>query len=54
MSAGGPLGNIPSMDYGPLNSISVIETNILNELGFSIEINFKNVDEKLKLANTAI
>ena len=53
VSARGPLGNIPSMDYVPKNSISVIGTNLLNKLGFSVEINYRNVGEELKLANTA-
>ena len=39
VSARGPLGNIPSMYYVPVNSISVIRTNVLNRLGFSCEIN---------------
>ena len=30
VSARGPLGNIPSMDYMPEYSISVIGTNVLN------------------------
>ena len=53
VSARGPLGNIPSMDYVPENSMSVIGTNVLNKLGFSVEINYQNVDEELKLANAA-
>ena len=38
VSARGSLGNMPSMDYVPENSISVIGTNILNRLGISIEL----------------
>ena len=53
VSARGPLGNIPSMDYVPENSLSVIGTNVLNRLGFSVEINYQNVGEELKLTNTA-
>ena len=36
VSASGPLGNIPSMDDAPDNSISVIETNVLNKLGLEL------------------
>ena len=39
--------------HGPTNSTSVIETNVLNKLGFSVEINYQNVSEELKVANTA-
>ena len=53
MSARGPIGNIPNMDYVPENSISVIGINVLNKLGFSVEIKYQNVGEKLKLANKA-
>ena len=40
VSAREPLGNIPSMEYVTENSISVIGTNVLNRLGFSVEINY--------------
>ena len=50
MSARGPLGNT-SMDYVPENSISIIGTNVLNKLGFSVEINYQNVGKELKLTN---
>ena len=33
VSARGPLGNISNIKYAPENSISVIETNVINKLG---------------------
>ena len=53
VSAKSLIGNIPSMDYVPENSINVIGTNVLNKLTFSIEINYQNVGLELKLTNTA-
>ena len=53
VSAREPLGNIPSLDYVPENSISVIGTIVFNKLGFYVESNYQNVGEELTLANTA-
>ena len=52
VSERGPLGNIPSTEYVPENSISVIGTNVFNKLELSVEINFQKVGEDSKLANT--
>ena len=41
------------MNYLPENSISVIGTNVLNKLGFGVEINYQNDGEELKLTNIA-
>ena len=49
----GHLGDIPSMDYIPKNSISVVGTNVLNQLGFSCEINYQKTGDELKLIKTA-
>ena len=54
MSARGSLGNIGSTDYVSVTSIRVIETYVLNRLGFGYKLSQNETGEELKLTNRAI